>query len=110
MTGSNRPTDRDTPERRAIKRRLQTIPNIGPAMADDLLRLGIGEPGDLAGRDPEELYDALGRLDGSRPDPCVLDTFMAAVAFAEGGPSRPWWTFTPERKARAHQLKGATTS
>jgi len=22
------------------------------------------------------------------------------VSYAEGGPARPWWEFTPERKAR----------
>ena len=92
--------DRYTPEQKAIGKRLRTIPNIGPAMADDLMRLGIAGPDDLVGRDPDDLYDVLCRLDGVRHDPCVRDTFAAAVDFANGGPPRPWWAFTPERKAR----------
>ena len=41
-------------------------------------------------------------LDGRRHDPCLLDTFVAAVSYANGGPARPWWEFSRERKARAH--------
>jgi hypothetical protein len=84
-------------------RRLQDLPNIGPAMAGDLTRLGIASPAELAGRDPMELYRRLEALTGSRQDPCVLDTFMAAVAFAEGGPPLPWWAFTADRKRRHGQ-------
>jgi hypothetical protein len=32
--------------------RLEDIPNVGPAVAADLRRLGITAPGDLPGRDP----------------------------------------------------------
>jgi hypothetical protein len=31
--------------------------------------------------------------------PCLLDTFVAAVSYADGGPARPWWEFSRERKA-----------
>ncbi|GAC1374486.1 MAG: hypothetical protein NVSMB32_17610 [Actinomycetota bacterium] len=73
---------------------LTSMPNIGPAMARDLHKLGIVAPQDLRGRDPGELYERLCLLDGCRHDPCVLDVFSAAVAFAEGGPARPWWEFS----------------
>ncbi len=89
-----------SPEQRAISGRLQAVPNVGPAIADDLMRLGLACPTDLAGRDPDALYDALCRLDCRRHDPCVRDVFAAAIAFADGAPARPWWTFTPDRKAR----------
>jgi hypothetical protein len=89
-----------TPEERATSRTLQQLPNIGPAMAHDLMRLGIASAGDLAARDPDELYAALCALDGTQHDPCVLDTFMAAVDAARGLPARPWWEYTPLRKAR----------
>jgi hypothetical protein len=79
---------------------LQKIPNVGPAIAADLLRLGITRADDLVDRDPDELYDTLCRIDGVRHDPCLRDVFAAAVHYARGGPARPWWTFTPERKAR----------
>lgn len=89
-----------TPDERAISRDLQRLPNIGPAMAHDLMRLGITSADELATRDPDELYAALGALDGTRHDPCVLDTFMAAIDAARGLPARPWWEYTPLRKAR----------
>jgi hypothetical protein len=78
---------------------LGAIPNVGPAIARRLVRLGISAPEDLRGRDPAELYDGLAALDGFAEDPCVLDTFTAAVAFAEGGPALPWWEYSRRRKA-----------
>jgi hypothetical protein len=78
--------------------RLEGIPNVGPAVAADLRRLGITSPGELLGRDPYVMYDHLCRITGQRHDPCLLDTFIAAVRFMEGAPKRPWWTYTAERK------------
>ena len=77
---------------------LEDIPNVGPSIAGDLRRLGIRAPRELAGRDPYALYDALNRATGTRHDPCLLDTFIAAVRFMEGAPARPWWKYTAERK------------
>jgi hypothetical protein len=79
---------------------LTTIPNVGPAVARTLERLGIAVPDDLRGRDPVELFERLCELDGRAPDPCLLDTFVAAVSFVDGGPPRPWWELSRERKAR----------
>ncbi len=104
MARSRRPAAQLPPEQRETLRALQRIPNIGPAMAEDLVRLGVRDVADLAGRDPDTLYGELGALDGRRPDPCVWDTFAAAVAFARGEPARPWWHFTAVRKARDLQL------
>ena len=53
---------------------------------------------DLRGRDPYALYDELCRATGIRHDPCLLDTFIAAVRFMEGEPKKPWWKYTAERK------------
>jgi Pathogenicity locus len=78
--------------------RLEDIPNVGPAVAAVLRRLGITSPGDLVGRDPYAMYDDLCRLTGRCHDPCLLDTFIAAVRFMAGGPKRPWWKYTAERK------------
>jgi hypothetical protein len=78
--------------------RLEGIPNVGPAVAADLRRLGITAPAELSGRDPYALYDELCRLTGTRHDPCLLDTFIAAVRFMDGEPKKPWWRFTAERK------------
>jgi Pathogenicity locus len=78
---------------------LTTVPNVGPAVARRLHRLGIRRPEELRGRDAEELFERLCALDGQRHDPCLLDTFTAAVAFADGGPALPWWHYSRERKA-----------
>jgi hypothetical protein len=80
--------------------RLREIPNVGPRMAEDLLKLGVARLEDAAGRDPDEMYHELCAIDARRHDPCVRDVFAAVVSHAEGGPARPWWEFTPERKAR----------
>jgi hypothetical protein len=80
--------------------RLQEIPNVGPRMASALLKLGIARLQDAAGRDAEEMYHELCAIDAKRHDPCVRDIFAAVVSHAEGRLARPWWEFTPERKAR----------
>jgi hypothetical protein len=77
---------------------LEDLPNVGPAIAADFVRLGIRTPRELAGRDPYALYDELNRVTGTRHDPCVLDTFISAVRFMDGAPPRPWWKYTAERK------------
>jgi hypothetical protein len=79
---------------------LTALPNVWPAIARRLIRLGIEEPEELRGRDPQELFDRLGELDGYSEDPCLLDTFTAIVAFANGEPARPWWHYSRERLAR----------
>jgi len=95
-------TRRTSSETRAAARRgivrLEDIPNVGPAIAADLRRLGITSPDQLPGRDPYALYDELCRVTRQRHDPCVIDVFIAAVRYMEGGPERPWWKYTAGRK------------
>lgn len=83
---------------RAQMRALEDLPNVGTAIAADFRQLGIRTPAQLAGKDPYALYERLNRLTGKRHDPCLLDTFIAAVRFFEGAPARPWWAYTAERK------------
>ena len=90
----------DPQARRRLATQLQQLPNVGPATAEDLLRLGISRQDDLVGRDPAQLYETLCRLDGVRHDAWVLDVLTAVVAYAEGGPPTPWWEFTPARMQR----------
>jgi hypothetical protein len=78
--------------------KLKQVPNVGPAVAADLRLLGIDAPQDLRGRDPYKMYDELCRITGARHDPCLLDTFIAAVRFMGGEPAKPWWKYTAERK------------
>src|ERR1700681_342187 len=77
---------------------LQEIPDIGPSLAESLERAGIKRPSQLKGKDPYVLYAKLCKRTGVRHDPCVLDTFISAVRYMEGGPTQPWWYFTPERR------------
>lgn len=91
------PTPRPAP-RRKLPARLEDLPNVGPAIARDLRRIGIGEPDELRGRDPYMLYHDLCRATRALQDPCVLDTFIAVVRYADGGPAKPWWHYTAERK------------
>ncbi len=78
--------------------RLEQLPNIGPALAEDLRLLGIQHPRELRSRDPFALYQSLCVKSGRRQDPCVLDTFMAAVDFMHGAAPTPWWRYTALRK------------
>lgn len=78
--------------------RLDQIPNIGKAMVQDFQILGITRPTDLKGKDGIELYRKLNKLTKQSHDPCVADTFMAAVDFMNGGSPKPWWAFTEKRK------------
>jgi hypothetical protein len=78
---------------------LMEIPNVGPAVARRLLTLGITAPGDLRDADPERLFERACVLAGRDEDPCLLDTFTAAVAFVRTGDDRPWWAFSRERIA-----------
>jgi pathogenicity locus Cdd1 protein len=78
--------------------RLEEIRNIGPSLAADLRLVGVRGPRDLCGRDPYALFETLCAETAARHDPCVLDAFISAVRFMNGGPSRPWWRYTAERK------------
>ena len=85
---------------------LEDIPNIGPSIAADLHQLGIKMPGELPGRDPHAMYDDLCRITGQRHDPCLLDTFIAAVRYMEGAAKKPWWKYTAERKREMSRRSG----
>lgn len=89
----------------AEAKRLTDIPNIGKAAAADLIALGFPTPADVKGMDPLQAYDRLRDAQGRLHDPCVLDTFMAAHDFMNGGPAQPLWNFTEQRK----RLLGSTT-
>jgi len=60
--------------------------------------MGIRQPADLIGADAFALYQRICKLTGQRHDPCVLDTYMAAVDFMNGAPAKDWWSYTDQRK------------
>ena len=88
--------------------RLEDIPNVGPAIAADMRRLGITTPSELPGRDQYAMYDDMCRITGQRHDPCLLDTFIAVVRHMEGGPKKPWWKNTAKRKRELAARSGGS--
>jgi len=79
---------------------LQDIPNIGKATVKILNDLKIVTPNQLIGKDPYKMYDALCNATNKKYDPCLIDVFISAVKFMEGGPPKKWWEFTEERKIK----------
>ena len=73
-------------------------------MAASLQLIGIDHPRKLIGKEAVELYKELCARSGKKQDPCVLDVFMAAIHFMEGGEPLPWWSFTDKRKKRLSGL------
>lgn len=59
-------------------RRLQSLRNIGPKMAADLLSLGIESPEQMLEADPEALYEEMRLRRGGYLDRCVLYAFRGA--------------------------------
>jgi hypothetical protein len=84
--------------------RLRDLWSVGPAIERDLKSLGVHSVAQLARRSPERLYLQLERTTGKKQDPCVLDTFRAAVAQALD-PNLPteqcvWWHYSRLRKGQ----------
>jgi hypothetical protein len=69
-------------------------------MRRDLTLLGVRSAAHLARHEPDRLYQRLQKITGQRHDPCVWDTFAAAVHQARTGEALPWWHFTARRKQR----------
>jgi hypothetical protein len=79
-------------------KRFRDIPNVGPAIEKDFATLGLIEPAELIGKDPYQMYKDLCFITQRRHDRCVIDVFISAVRYMEGGPTKKWWEFTEERK------------
>lgn len=78
-------------------------------MLRDFELLGVKNVSQLAKQNPQRMYEKLGRLRGNRQDPCVLDTFCAAVAQARN-PRLPaekcqWWWWSTRRKRSGKDAK-----
>ena len=87
------------------KRPFRGLVSVGPKFERDFEMLGIRTIPQLARQDPQSLYEKLCSLSGKRQDPCVLDTFCAAVAQARDprlpAEQRQWWYWSRRRKERA---------
>jgi hypothetical protein len=80
---------------------LGQLRNIGKAMLKDFDLLDITSVQQLASCDADKLYARIQQLTNMRHDPCVWDTYAAAIHQAKTGEALPWWEFTRVRKVRA---------
>jgi hypothetical protein len=80
---------------------LQTIPGIGPSMAQDLRDLGYFRVSDLKGQDPELMFKRLRLMHGMQIDRCVLYVFRCAVYYATEDKHEPellkWWVWQDKK-------------
>jgi hypothetical protein len=81
---------------------LQTIPGVGPSIAQDLRDLGVARVADLSGADPERMYEDLTRLRGAHVDRCMLYVLRCAVYYASRTRHDPaklkWWNWKDARR------------
>lgn len=90
------------PDEKAVAlRALKTIPGVGKAIAEDLWSLGIHRVRDLAGRDPQVLYDELRINAGGKLDRCMLYVMRCAVYYAGNAMHDPeklkWWNWKDKK-------------
>jgi len=95
---------RQVKDRKPSERKFQDLVSVGPAIERDFQMMGIRSVAELAKQNPKKMYDKLCKLTGQQQDPCVLDTFEAAVAQAVN-PRLPaekcqWWYWSKIRMAR----------
>jgi hypothetical protein len=88
-----------SPDRNTVSK-LDALPNIGKAISADLAKINITHPKQLIGQDAYELHASLCQELGFHQDNCVIDVFLSAIQYMEGGEALPWWYFTEERKRK----------
>ncbi len=86
-----------TKSKKDILKEFQTIPGVGPSLAQDLWDLKIRSLAQLKKEDPEQLYAQLCDQMGKHVDRCVLYVFRCAVYFASEPNPDPellkWWSW-----------------
>ncbi len=58
---------------------LQTLRNIGPAIAEKLYSIGIKSSEQMKKSDPETLYKKMNKKAGKEQDRCLLYVFRGAI-------------------------------
>jgi hypothetical protein len=64
---------------------LQSLMNIGPAIAKRLHAIGIKSAAQIMESDPEAIYEQLEQKEGGKLDICVLYQLRGAIQ------NTPWW-------------------
>ena len=72
-------------ENKKATKDLQSLKNIGPAIAKKLCAIGINRPAQLKESNPEEVYEKLKQKEGGVLDKCVLYVLRGAIL------NIPWW-------------------
>ncbi|QQR50389.1 TfoX/Sxy family DNA transformation protein [Candidatus Nomurabacteria bacterium] len=84
-------------DKQAILQELQILPNVGPAVAEDLYSIGIQKVSDLKNKNPDKLYAELEKLAGTHVDRCMLYVLRSLVYMAKTGERNitkvAWWKF-----------------
>ena len=86
----------------------QDIPNVGKAIEKHFILIGLNKPTELIEKDPYQMYKDLCDITQQRQDPCVLDVFISAVDYMQGGTPKKWWEFTRERKEKLSDKQSGT--
>ena len=82
---------------------LRQIPGVGKSISIDLWNIGIRSVAELAGRKPDDLYEASNKLAGVVQDRCLLYVFRLAVYWAETAPEArhpellKWWNWKEDK-------------
>jgi recombinational DNA repair protein RecR len=72
-------------EQETMKQRpesLDSVPGVGPKIAQKLRIIGVRKVSDLKDKNPEHLYNKLEQTMGTHVDRCVLYVFRSAVYYA----------------------------
>lgn len=77
---------------------LLSLKNVGKAVLHDLELIGIYSIEQLKTQDPDDLFEKLQKVTGSKQNPCVWDVFAAIIHQANTGNAWPWWYFSKLRK------------
>ena len=87
--------------KKAEKSEFLAIPGVGPSIAEDLRKLGFRKVADLKKANPEEMYEALCKLQGQRIDRCLLYVFRCAVKYSKMTDKKredlKWWDFKDKK-------------
>lgn len=90
---------------------LQELPGVGPSIARDLYNLGMRQPQDLIGHDPNDLFERSCRLQRVTIDRCLLYVYRCAVNYATHRPADPelakWWNWKDGGSAMKNQRRRA---
>jgi hypothetical protein len=84
-------------EKKEIIKNLCVIPGVGVKTAEDFINLGIKSLKELKDKNPEELYERLCVIKGTKIDRCQLYVFRCAVYFVSNNKHDVekllWWNW-----------------